>query len=232
MSCYCGKGNCPKCGIGTREEIFGFSKENVRVKKSVEERMQALEDVIKNNPVSGESAVDKKKLEQAATLMLEAIGEDPNRDGLKDTPARFAKYYADIMCGHFQRPEDYVTHFDNDSFYDGAVVIKDMPFYTVCEHHLAPFIGVWDVAYKPGARIVGLSKLVRIARVFQKRPQVQERLTKQIADSLNEILNPEWVVVRMNAEHFCMSTRGVRTPGALTETMTGHGKYPTDIFGI
>lgn len=176
--------------------------------------------------------VDTAKLEQAATLILEAVGEDPERDGLKDTPARFAKYYSEIMNGHFQKPEDFVTQFDNDGDYDGAVVVKTMPFYTICEHHLAPFIGYWDVAYKPGERIVGLSKLVRIARVFQKRPQVQERLTKQIAGALNDILKPEWVVVRMNAEHFCMSTRGVRTPGAMTETLTGHGDYPRDIFGV
>lgn len=176
--------------------------------------------------------VDRVKLEESAKLMLEAIGEDPSRDGLKETPKRFANYWADIMNGHFLKPEDYVTEFDNDGAYDGAVVVKDLPFYTVCEHHLAPFIGTWDVAYKPGDRIIGLSKLVRIARVFQKRPQVQERLTKQISDALNEILKPEWVVVRMEAEHFCMSTRGVRTPGSTTETMTGHGDYPKDVFNV
>lgn len=175
---------------------------------------------------------DMEKMEQAAKLMLEAMGEDVDRDGLKDTPARFAKYYSQIMNGNFLDPKDCVTDFENDGDYDGAVVIKDLPFYTLCEHHLAPFIGTWDIAYKPGGRIVGLSKLVRIARVYQKRPQVQERLTKQIADTIYELLLPEWVVVRMNAEHFCMSTRGVRTPGALTETLTGHGEYPKDIFGV
>jgi GTP cyclohydrolase I len=174
--------------------------------------------------------VDTKKLERAGRLILEALGEDPNRDGLKDTPKRFAKYYSQIMNGNFLDPKDYVTEFDNDGGYDGAVVVKDLPFYALCEHHLAPFIGTWDVAYKPGEHIIGLSKLVRIARVFQKRPQVQERLTKQISDTLDEILQPEWVVVRMKAEHFCMSTRGVRTPGALTETLSGHGNYSKDIF--
>lgn len=173
---------------------------------------------------------DIDKMEQAGRLMLEAMGEDVNRDGLKDTPKRFAKYYSEIMNGHFLDPKDFVTEFDNDGDYDGAVVVKDLPFYTICEHHLAPFIGTWDVAYKPGDRIVGLSKLVRIARVYQKRPQVQERLTKQIAEALNEILKPEWVAVRMQAEHFCMSTRGVRTPGSLTETLTGFGDYPKDVF--
>lgn len=175
-------------------------------------------------------AFDIEKMEQAGRLMLEAMGEDINRDGLKDTPKRFAKYYSQIMNGYDLDPKDFVTEFDNDGDYDGAVVVKSLPFYTICEHHLAPFIGYWDVAYKPFDRIIGLSKLVRIARVFQKRPQVQERLTKQIADSLNEILDPKWVVVRMNAEHFCMSTRGVRTPGAMTETLSGHGDFPKDIF--
>lgn len=175
-------------------------------------------------------AFNIEKMEEAGRLMLEAMGEDLNRDGIKDTPKRFAKYYAEIMNGYDLDPKEYVTEFDNDENYDGAVIVKDLPFYTMCEHHLAPFIGHWDVAYKPGRSIVGLSKLVRIARVYQKRPQVQERLTKQIADELNEILLPEWVVVRMNAEHFCMSTRGVRTPGALTETMSGHGEFPKDVF--
>lgn len=173
---------------------------------------------------------DLKKMEAAGRLMLEAMGDDPTRDGLKDTPRRFARYYSQIMNGYELDPKDYVTEFDNDADYDGAVVVKDLPFYTVCEHHLAPFIGTWDVAYKPDRKIVGLSKLVRIARVFQKRPQVQERLTRQIVDSLDEILHPIWVVVRMQAEHFCMSTRGVRTPGAMTETMSGHGIYPRDVF--
>lgn len=173
---------------------------------------------------------DINKMEEAGRLMLEAMGEDLSRDGIKDTPKRFAKYYSEIMNGYDLDPRDYVTEFDNDGAYDGAVVLKSLPFYTVCEHHLAPFLGDWDIAYKPRTRIIGLSKLVRIARVYQKRPQVQERLTKQIADAVNDILNPVWVVVRMNAEHFCMSTRGVRTPGALTETLSGHGNYPKDIF--
>lgn len=175
---------------------------------------------------------DIKKMEEAGRLMLEAMGENPTRDGLKDTPKRFAKYYSEIMNGHFKDPYEEVTDFDNDGGYNGPVIVKDLPFYTLCEHHLAPFIGKWDVAYKPSDRIIGLSKLVRIARCYQKRPQVQERLTEQIAGILNEILKPEYVVVRMRAEHFCMSTRGVRTPGALTETMSGHGNYPKDVFGV
>lgn len=178
--------------------------------------------------------VDKIKLEEAGRLILEALGEDVGRDGLKDTPKRFANYYADIMNGHFLKADDYVTDFENDGAYNGPVVVTNMPFYTICEHHLAPFIGTWDFAYQPQDRILGLSKIVRIARVHQKRPQVQERLTQQIAESMMQILEPKWVVVRMGAEHFCMSTRGVRTPGAKTYTRanlaprrTSRGAYST-----
>lgn len=167
---------------------------------------------------TNQTEVDQSKLQQAARLTLEALGEDINRDGLKDTPKRYAKYMADIMNGRFMDPDDYLTDFDNDGNYTGPVVVTNMPFYTICEHHLAPFIGTWDFAYKPKDRILGLSKVVRIARVFMKRPQVQERLTQQIAERMYDILNPEWVVIRMGAEHFCMSTRGVRTPGAKTYT--------------
>lgn len=224
-------------------ECLGACNHNLQMEQDVaskEAREQAIREASKiansSNPFlrrAGDPApeqVDMKKLEESARLFLEAIGEDPNRDGLKDTPKRYAKYMSEIMNGHFKDPKNYVTEFDNDAHYDGAVVVKALPFYTMCEHHLAPFIGHWDVAYKPSERIIGLSKLVRIARVYQKRPQVQERLTKQISDELNDILRPEWVVVRMNAEHFCMSTRGVRTPGAFTETLSGHGDYPKDIF--
>lgn len=226
MSCYCGSINCPKCHPRST-----FSRESERILGNNYEQLRPTRDAAQRlGDKWNEKKFDLEKMELAGKLMLEAMGEDPTRDGLKDTPKRFAKYYSEIMNGHFLDPKNFVTEFENDGAYDGAVVVKDLPFYTLCEHHLAPFIGKWDVAYQPGQRIIGLSKLVRIARVFQKRPQVQERLTKQIADSLDDILHPDWVVVRMNAEHFCMSTRGVRTPGSMTETLSGHGNYPKDIF--
>lgn len=174
--------------------------------------------------------VDMAKLEQSAILFLEAIGEDPTRDGLKETPRRYAKYMAAIMNGNFIDPAESVKEFDNDEGYTGPVVVKNLPFYTMCEHHLAPFIGKWAIAYQPREKVLGLSKVVRIARAYQKRPQVQERLTKQIADKFNELVIPEWVVVRMEAEHFCMSTRGVRTPGSTTVTQYGYGGYPDNVF--
>ena len=175
---------------------------------------------------------DHEKMEESVRLFFEAIGDDPNRDGLKDTPKRVSKMYSEIMNGHFLDPKDFVTEFDNDGGYDGPVILKDARFYTVCEHHLQQFSGTIDFAYKPKDKIVGLSKLVRIARVYAKRPQVQERLTKQVADAINEILEPEWVVIRIRAEHFCMSIRGVRVPGSQTTTIYGHGDYPSDIFSV
>ena len=173
-----------------------------------------------------------EKMEESVRLFFEAIGDDPTRDGIKDTPHRVAKMYAEIMNGYFLDPKDFVTEFDNDERYDGPVILKDARFYTVCEHHLQQFSGTIDIAYQPKDKIVGLSKLVRIARVYAKRPQVQERLNKQVADAIDEILNPEWVVVRIKAEHFCMSIRGVRVPGTTTTTIYGHGAYPRDIFSV
>lgn len=171
-----------------------------------------------------------KKVEEATRLLLEGIGEDPDRDGLKDTPKRVAKMYSEIMNGHDLKPEDCVTTFENDGDYQGPIILKDADFYTYCEHHLQLFAGKLHIAYQPNDRIVGLSKLIRIARVYAKRPQVQERLTNQIAHALNDQLAPRWCVVKLEAEHYCMSIRGVRLPGTTTTTIAGHGPYPTDVF--
>lgn len=177
---------------------------------------------------------DAEKVKEATRLLLEGIGDDPNRDGLKDTPARVAKMYEQIMNGYDLKVEDVITEFDNDAGYTGPVLVRDVPFYTLCEHHLAQFSGKLHMAYQPSGKVVGLSKLVRMARVYAKRPQVQERLTKQIADAIYDQLNPKWCLVKIEAEHFCMSIRGVRTPGTTTMTYYGHGKghrdYDKDIF--
>lgn len=168
---------------------------------------------------SSTTKFDYDKVKEATRLLLEGFGDDPTRDGLKDTPDRVAKMYQEIMNGYDLNPRDCITEFDNDGDYHGAVCVQDIPFYTFCEHHLALFAGKLHIAYKPGSRIVGLSKLVRMARVYAKRPQVQERLTKQIADAIHEELCPFWVVVMVEAEHYCMSIRGVRTPGTKTITV-------------
>lgn len=176
--------------------------------------------------------IDQAKLEQSVRLFFEGIGDDPDRDGIRDTPKRVAKMWAETMNGYTLDPAQYVTLFENDGGYRGPVVLRDAEFYTQCEHHLQPFSGTIDLAYKPGERVLGLSKLLRIARVFAKRPQVQEKLTQQIADSLMELLEPEWVYVRIKAEHHCMKLRGVRIKGSYTTTAAGHGEYPVDIFNI
>lgn len=173
---------------------------------------------------------DYDKVKEATKLLLEGIGDDVERDGIKDTPDRVAKMYQEIFNGYDLDPANFITEFDNDSGYDGPVILRGAPFYAYCEHHLQPFSGELSVAYRPGEKVVGLSKLVRVARVFAKRPQVQEKLTKQIADALNHTLQPSWVVVRIEAEHHCMSIRGVRVPGATTTTIYGHGEYPKDVF--
>lgn len=177
-------------------------------------------------------SIDTEKMEESVRLFFEAIGDDPNRDGIKDTPKRVAKMYAETMNGYFLKPEDFITTFENDGGYDGPVILRDAEFYTVCEHHLQPFAGTIDIAYRPGERIIGLSKLLRVSRVYAKRPQVQERLTREVADALNRVLDPEWVVVRIRAEHHCMKLRGVRINGSSTETIYGYGEYPIDIFRV
>lgn len=173
-----------------------------------------------------------EKVKEATRLLLEGIGDDPNRDGIKETPDRVAKMYREILNGYDLNPNDFITEFDNDGDYHGPVVLRGAKFYTYCEHHLQPFVGELNIAYWPKDKVVGLSKLVRISRVFAKRPQVQERLTKQIADAIHEHLNPEWTVVKIEAEHMCMSIRGVRLPGTTTTTIYGHGNYSQDIFNI
>ena len=163
--------------------------------------------------------MDTAKIEAGVRLILEGVGEDPNREGLLDTPARVARMYEEVLGG---LEEDPSRHFDVtfDEGHSEIVLVGDIPFYSMCEHHLAPFFGRAHVAYIPGedGRICGISKLARLVDGFAKRPQVQERLTGQIADTLVEALNPAGVIVVIEAEHLCMSMRGVKKPGAKTTT--------------
>lgn len=170
------------------------------------------------------SAYDAARVERAVRELLIGIGEDPDREGLRDTPARMARAYAEIFGGMQQRAEDVLaTTFDLG--HDEMILVKGIEVYSVCEHHLVPFHGVAHVGYIPGAdgRITGLSKLARLVEVFARRPQVQERLTSQIADSLVEILNPRGALVVVECEHLCMSMRGIRKPGATTVTSAVRG---------
>jgi GTP cyclohydrolase I len=168
---------------------------------------------------------DEKRAESAVRELLIAVGEDPDREGLLDTPARVARAYKELFAGLNQRPEDVLTT-TFDLGHDELVLVKDIEVMSNCEHHLLPFHGVAHVGYIPAAtgKITGLSKLARLVDVFARRPQVQERLTTQIADSLMTILEPRGVIVVIECEHMCMSVRGVRKPGAKTTTSAVRGQ--------
>jgi GTP cyclohydrolase I len=168
--------------------------------------------------------VDLLRIERAVREILAAIGEDPDRDGLVDTPARVARAYAEQFSGLSQDPEDVLgTVFDAD--HDELILVRDIEVYSTCEHHLVPFFGRAHVAYIPNEKgqITGLSKLARLVDVYARRPQVQERMTSQIADALMRVLEPRGALVVIEAEHLCMSMRGVRKPGAKTVTSAVRG---------
>jgi GTP cyclohydrolase I len=172
--------------------------------------------------------VDREKIAAGVRLMLEGMGEDPDRDGLQKTPERVADFYAELTEGMWQDAREHVVPLPGDS-HDEMVLVKDISIASVCEHHLAPFVGKCHIAYIPkGGRIVGLSKLARIAEIFSRRLQVQERLTQQIANTLFEQLNPLGVMVVVEAEHTCMTLRGVKKPGAITVTSTVLGGFRKD----
>ena len=172
--------------------------------------------------------VDLDKIAAGVRLMLEGIGEDPNRDGLQKTPERVADFYAELTEGMWQDAREHVVPLPGDS-HDEMVLVKDISIASVCEHHLAPFVGKCHIAYIPkGGRIVGLSKLARIAEIFSRRLQVQERMTQEIANTLFEQLNPLGVMVVVEAEHTCMTLRGVKKPGAITVTSAVLGGFRKD----
>jgi GTP cyclohydrolase I len=173
-----------------------------------------------------DSTIDLPRIEAAVREILVAIGEDPTRDGLVKTPARVARAMAEQFAGLAQRPSDVLTTvFDAD--HDEMIIVKDIEVYSTCEHHLVPFHGVAHVGYIPNVKgeITGLSKIARIVDLFAKRPQVQERLTSQIADAMQDILDPRGVIVVVECEHLCMSMRGVRKPGARTVTSAVRGAF-------
>jgi GTP cyclohydrolase IA len=168
--------------------------------------------------------IDTGRIERAVREILLAIGEDPDRDGLAETPARVARAYTEQFSGLAQRPEDVLaTVFDAN--YDELILVRDIEVYSTCEHHLVPFFGFAHVGYIPNEKgqITGLSKLARLVDVYARRPQVQERMTSQIADALMTVLEPRGVLVVIEAEHLCMSMRGVRKPGAKTVTSAVRG---------
>jgi GTP cyclohydrolase I len=173
---------------------------------------------------------DLPRIERAVREILLAIGEDPERDGLRETPARVARAYAEQFAGLTQRPEDVLTTVF-DIGHDEMVIVRDIEVYGTCEHHLVPFIGVAHIGYIPNQKgqITGLSKLARLVDVYARRPQVQERMTCQIADALVHTLEPRGVVVVIEAEHLCMTMRGVRKPGAKTVTSAVRGAFRDNV---
>lgn len=168
--------------------------------------------------------VDQEKVKQAVRLLLEGIGENPNREGLLETPDRIARMYEEIYGGMDQSAEVHLQKTfhakDNE-----MVVEKEIPFYSTCEHHLLPFFGQAHVAYIPDGKVVGLSKLARTVDVYARRPQIQEQLTGQIADALMSCLHPKGVMVLIEAEHLCMSMRGIKKPGSKTVTVVKRGEF-------
>ena len=174
--------------------------------------------------------IDQERIAAAVREILFAIGEDPDRDGLLDTPNRVARMYAEVCAGLHQEPSEHLaTMFEAD--HDEMVMVRDIPMYSLCEHHLIPFIGKAHVAYIPNrsGNVIGLSKVARLVDGYAKRPQVQERLTRQVADALEEHLQPRGVLVVMEAEHLCMSMRGVRKAGSSTGTSSVTGIFRANV---
>jgi len=174
--------------------------------------------------------VDLDRIEAAVAEILVALGEDPSRDGLQETPARVARMYAEVCSGLHEDPADYLIRtFDLE--HDEMVMVRDIPVYSLCEHHLLPFFGVAHVAYIPqkGGMITGLSKLARLVDGFSRRLQIQERLTSQVAGAIQRTLDPQGTLVVIEAEHLCMSMRGVQKPGAVTVTSAVHGVFRDEV---
>lgn len=172
--------------------------------------------------------VDRQKVEQAVRMILEAIGEDPNREGLLDTPLRVAKMYEEIFSGLGQDVSEHFSIYFHE-VHDGYVLVKDIPFYSMCEHHLIPFFGKIHIAYVPDkGRVVGLSKLARAVNTITRRPQLQERITTLLADTIIQRLEAKGAMVVVEAEHLCMSMRGVNKPGTQTVTTATRGSFQND----
>ena len=172
--------------------------------------------------------MDQQRIAAAVREILLAVGEDPEREGLKETPMRVANMYAEIFSGLSDDPQRHVKIF-HESANDGMVTVRDIPLYSVCEHHLVPFVGVAHIAYIPRAgRVMGLSKMARIVDTFSRRPQIQERLTSQLADFLEKELDPMGVAVIIEAEHLCMTMRGARAAGSKTQTSALRGRMKSD----
>jgi GTP cyclohydrolase I len=168
--------------------------------------------------------IDKDKIEKAVAMMIEAIGDDINREGLIDTPHRIAVMYQEIFSGAHQDPAEELEVGFNEEHRE-MVILKDIPFYSMCEHHFMPFFGTVDVGYIPNGRVVGVSKLARVVEIIAKKPQLQERLTSEIAEIIMNGLKPQGVAVVVQAEHLCMTMRGIKKPGSNFVTSANRGIF-------
>lgn len=167
---------------------------------------------------------DLNRVQDAVRELIQAIGEDPEREGLKETPRRIAEMYAEIFAGMHADPAE-LLQVQFEERYDEMVILRDIPFYSICEHHFMPFHGVAHVGYIPNGRVVGISKIARVVDLFAKRPQLQERLTSQVADCIYEVLEPDGVAVVVEAEHLCMTMRGIKKPGSRMVTSAMRGNF-------
>jgi GTP cyclohydrolase I len=181
--------------------------------------------------------MDKEKVEKAIYTILQEIGENPEREGLKETPKRVARMYEEIYSGVTKSNEELILELnktfaesdkDDAEKFGDMVIVKDIPFYSTCEHHLVPFFGKAHIAYIPNEKVIGLSKIARLVEAIARRPQVQERITKDVADCIEKMLDPVGVIVVMQAEHLCMSMRGVKKPGTKTVTSAARGAFKED----
>ena len=171
--------------------------------------------------------IDQEKIKEAARLIIEAIGEDPEREGLLATPDRIGRMHEEIMAGYDQDPKDVLsTVFTVEE--NNPVVEKDITFYSMCEHHMLPFFGKAHIAYIPDGKVVGISKLARCVEIYARRLQIQEHMTAQIADAIMDVLSPKGVLVVLEAEHTCMTMRGVKKPGSRTVTVASRGVFKND----
>lgn len=176
------------------------------------------------------SEIDKEKIITAVGMILEAIGENPEREGLRKTPERIANMYEELFVGMNIDPCDHLTTQFTEDKHGEMVIVKDIPFFSICEHHILPFVGKAHVAYIPeGGRITGLSKIARVVEGYSHRLQLQERLTSQIADALMKVLQPQGVLVVIEAEHMCMTIRGVKKPGSMTVTSAVRGIFHKNV---
>ena len=178
---------------------------------------------------SASSRIDMNEIQSAVKKILEAVGEDPDRDGLKRTPERIARMYAELLSGYQMDPVKVVNDALFEVKYDEMVIVRDIEFYSLCEHHLLPFLGRVHVAYIPDGKVLGLSKIPRIVDLYARRFQVQERMTRQIADFIRDLLHPQGVAVVVEALHLCMSMRGVQKHNARLTTSAMHGAFRANL---